>query len=182
MTSTIRKIYKNHHHTVTLRETISFHLSSDDEDNETLRITTSIERAKKLVDTIFPENQKLQLIMILPDNFKKNILKKLLRRYTFTIIDSFCTDSWQEYYDKPVTVLVVETSINNLRLTKLIEGICYQDFPKYGKLTVEIPIIFYNNQTDTLLTIYDDRFADIWSSDLKIQQELKQNVSSWILN
>lgn len=75
MTSTIRKIYKKHHHTVTLHETISFHLSSDDEDNETLRITTSIERAKKLVDTIFPENQKLQLIMILPDNFKKNILK-----------------------------------------------------------------------------------------------------------
>lgn len=182
MTSTIRKIYKNHHHTVALHETISFHLSSDDEDNETLRITTSIERAKKLVDTIFKENEKLQLIMIVPDNFKKNILKKLLRHYTFTIIDSFCTDSWQEYYDKPVIVLVVETSINNLRLTKLIEGICYQDFPKYRKLTVGIPIVFYHSQTDTLLTIYDDRVADIWSSDLKIQQEVKKKFSSWSLH
>lgn len=172
----------NYHHIASLNDTITYQLVNTEIEDEELRIAHSSKRAKKLVDAAFCNETNIQLIFILPNYFKKKILRRLLLHPQFKIIDSFCTDSWQEYYDRPVTVFVIETFIKNLRLTKLIEGICYQDFPQYRKSTVEIPIIFYNGQKDLLLTIYDDQIADSWSSNPKIQQDLKKKFSSWILH
>lgn len=65
-------------------------------------------------------------------------------------------------------------------MSKTIDGICYKDFYRYGKLKINSHIVFYNKQDNIHLTIYDDRFCDIWSDNLKIQQTIYTKYRSWV--
>lgn len=122
------------------------------------------------------------MIFIISQYSSKNRIQKFLYKNSFKVLDSFVTNSWNEYYDGETTVLVIETDKSNVRVAKTIDGICYEDFYRYGKLKIKSPLIFYNEKENIILNIYDDRGCDIWSHNLPRQKEIYIKYNSWILN
>ncbi len=191
MNTTIRNIYLNHHNTYPLEENIRFELAHGDDSNyyEQLENDTDIDmvengkkRAMTLFEEVFKDSETVQIIFITSEYSNKNRIAKFLHKNQFRIVDSFITNSWDGYFDGITTVLVIETEKANLRLAKLIDGLCYQDFYRYGKLKIKNPLIFYNAQDNLILNIYDDRGCDIWSNNFNKQKKIYTKYNTWILD
>jgi len=178
----LRNIYLTHHHTYPLKENIRFELAHGEEKNYYSKIENGKIRANILFEEVFKDSKIVQMIFIISQYSSKNKMDKFLYRNTFKVVDSFVTKSWDRFYDEETTILVIETEKSNLRVSKIIDGICYEDFYRYGKLRIKSPIIFYNKQENLILNIYDDRGCDIWSDNLKRQKEIYNKYNSWILD
>ena len=178
----LRTIYLKHHHTYLLKENIRFELAHGTEKSYDQKIENGKKRAHILFEEVFKDSKTVQIIFFISHYSNKSRIFKFLYKNKFKLVDSFITNSWTSYYDGMTTVLVIETEKSNLRTAKIIDGICYQDFYKHGKLKIKKPVLFYNKQDNLILNIYDDRGCDIWSDNLEKQKELYNNYNSWILN
>lgn len=179
----LRNIYLNHHHTYLLKENLRFELAFGEEMDYFPRVERAKIRAHCLFQEIFKNTDTIQLILVLYDKAFPSHISKYLHRNSFKIIDSFSSDAWSDEDElNPVTLLVIETEQSNLRLNKLIDGICYQDFFNYGKLKIKNPIIFYHKKDNVILNIYDDRGCDIWSDNFSYQKNLYHTYYSWLLD
>ena len=178
MTQQLRDLYLQHHYTYELQENLRFELAHSDDENYHVRVAEAKARAGVLFDAVFKGSTKIQLIFFVFADSRHNYWQKFFHRNHFKVKDSFTTHSWGE----PTTVMVIETEKANLRLGKLLDGICYQDFFEYGKLKIHSPFVFYNEATATILNIYDDRGCDIWSAKLPPQKALYQAYYDWLLD
>ncbi|MDT2835168.1 DUF3885 domain-containing protein [Vagococcus carniphilus] len=182
MNKELRNIYLTHHHTYKLKENIRFELAYGNEKKYYSKIEKGKIRANILFEEVFKDSKIVQMIFIISQYSSKNKVDKFLYRNNFKVVDSFVTKSWDRYYDGETNILVIETEKSNLRVPKIIDGICYEDFYRNGKLRIKSPIIFYNKQDNLILNIYDDRGCDIWSDNLKRQKEIYNKYNSWILD
>lgn len=191
MNQTVRNIYLKHHYTYDLKENIRFELAHGDDSNyydqlesdkEMAVVENGKKRANLLFKEVFKEVEMVQLIFFISQYSRKNRIDKYLYKNDFQVIDSFVTSSWNDYFDGLITGLVIETKRSNLRVAKLIDGIFYQDFCRSGKLKIKSPFVFYNEETNTILNIYDDRGCDIWSDNREQQTKLYYKYNSWILD
>ena len=182
MNQTIRDIYLNHHYTYELKENIRFELAHGEDLDYHGRIVNARKRADVLFEEVFKDSESAQLIFFFSEDFAHNNISKLLYHNKFKIIDSFVTTSWNDYFDGMMTAFVIETPKNNLRIPKIIDAICYADFYEYGKLRLKSPFVFYNQQDNIILNIYDDRGCDIWTDDFSRGKEIYTNYNDWILD
>lgn len=182
MNQIIRDIYQQHHHTYPLKENIRFELAHGRETDYDQKIENGKKRAHRLFEEVFHDSENIQMIFFDAACSKKGFFRKFLHRNYFTIIDHFMTDSFKEYYTDETSITVVETPLVNVRKTKLIDGICYEDFKKPGKLRITNDVVFYETKKHTLLTIYDDRGCDIWSDNIQQQQAIYHKFNDWILD
>lgn len=146
------------------------------------KIENGKQRAITLLNEVFNYSETIQIIVTVPQCSAGSTIQKCLFKNKFKIIDSFTTNSWDDYYGECVTVLVIETEKINFRMLKTIDGICYQYFPRNSKLRIKNPLIFYNKQDNLILYIYDDRGCDIWSDNLEKQKLIYEIYNSWILD
>ncbi|MEG2707745.1 MAG: DUF3885 domain-containing protein [Vagococcus sp.] len=191
MNQSLRTIYSTHHHTYPLKENIRFELAHGynatyygqvAHNKQIDAVENGKKRALTLFHDIFKYSETIQMIFFISHNSSKSNIKKYLYKNEFKVIDSFVTNSLEDYYEGLTTVLVTETAKSNIRITKVIDGICYEDFYRHGKLRIRNPFVFYNAKDNIILNIYDDRGCDVWSDNLKRQKELFNHYYSWILD
>ncbi|MGM0340635.1 DUF3885 domain-containing protein [Enterococcus sp. AZ007] len=182
MNKNLRTIYSNYHHTYQLKENIRFELAHGKSSNYLDKIVNAKYRAHVLFDEIFKNSPTVQIVLFLSRHSNKTNIKKFLHKNSFKIVDCFMTTSSNYFDDDLVTIFVLEIEKNNLRISKTIDAICYQDFYSYGKLRIKNPFVFYNCQDNLILNIYDDRGCDIWSDNLTKQADIYQKYNSWILD
>lgn len=182
MTNTLRDIYLSVHHTYRLEGNLRFELAYGADEDYLECIRKGKGRAKKLFDTIFSNQEKIQLVFFLPNNSGKIIMKRFLINGQYRMVDSFTTSAWNGYYEGFVTVTILEFSRKDLMVTKLIDSMMYRDFPTPGKLKLDYAIHFYNPSRQIILNIYDDRGCDIWSWDKKVLKSIFQEYQEWILD
>lgn len=163
-----------------MKENIRFELAHGENRSYYTEIENGKKRALILFDEVFKNLKTVQLILTIPQYTSKTKLKRYLYKNQFKLIDSFITHSWNTYYDGETTVLIIETAKANLRVVKIIDGICYKDFPQHRRMRIKNSVVFYNSQDNLILNVYDDRGCDIWSSNLKRQKEIYDKYNSWI--
>lgn len=178
----VSAIYKKNHHTYSLQENCRFELSDNLDRNLIRAIEIAKRKAKCLFKEVFKHSDLIQLIVVSPQYYKNNKFRKFLFKNQFSVVDSFETSSWSEFYDGTTIMTVIETQIENFKLNQVIDGICYKDFYQPGKLKIYNPLVFFNPNEEILLNIYDDRGCDIWSENKSFMIELKRNYSSWIID
>lgn len=182
MNQQLRNIYLHNHHTYLLKENLRFELAYGNEMDYIPRVERAKKRAHTLFHEVFKESETIQVIFMIGKNEHIKITK-LLHQSTFKLIDSFTSSAWNDEEDTfPMEVLVIEVDKNNLRINKLIDGLCYQDFFNYGKLRINASLVFYEKKDNILLNIYDDRGCDIWSDNLLRQKQLYNDYYTWLLD
>lgn len=182
MENRIRNIYLKHHYTYELLGNLRFELAHGNSENYENDIEKGKIRGAKLFNVAFKEEKSIQLIFFVSKFDKKINFKRFLHKNKFRIVDSFETTAWFNYYDEPLTVMIIEVPLKNLRLGMLLDGIFYQDFRSIGKLKIKHPIVFYNKNKDIILNIYDDRGADLYTENKKIGSDFFQTYHNWLLD
>lgn len=182
MNQMIRDVYQHVHHTYRLKENIRFELAHGTESNYDQQIEHGKKRAHRLFDAVFHDTERIQIILFDAAYSKKGHFTKYLYSNHYTIVDHFMTNAFKAYYTDETSILVVETSLANLRKTKVIDGICYEDFKKPGKLRIRNAMVFYEPQRQIILNIYDDRGCDVWSKNIQQQKAIYQEFNAWILD
>jgi hypothetical protein len=183
MNQNVRKVFLFSHHTYRLKENLRFELALDSEINFHKRIQGAIKRAQTLFDEVFLGEEDIELII--PDFAERSgngLIRKYLKLPNYQLIDSFTTPVFEPFGMDEVTMLVIRTKLNNVRIKKIIEGLCYKDFVEDGKLRIKGYLFFYNLKTETLVNIYDDRGCDIWSTNITSQRKLYNEYNDWILD
>lgn len=179
MNKQIRNIYLNYHHTYPLSQNIRFELGYGSEENYMINAK---KRATKIFNDVFQKDDPIQLIFFVSKYSRKTRINRFLFRNDYKIIDSFETSAFNDYYDEPIMVLIVETKINNLKILKTIDALCYQDFPTPVKLKIPSILVFYNPKTNTILNVYDDRGCDLWSDNEFSQKKMYHKYNNWVLH
>ncbi len=120
---------------------------------------------------MFSDEKELQLIITASKFSGAGLIRKYLYKANYQIVDSFTTSAFDSYYENKATILVMNTQRNNVRIAKIIDGLCYRDFNEVGKLRVSDNLFLYNSKTNTIVNIYDDRGCDIWSNNFQKSKE-----------
>ncbi|WP_313510225.1 DUF3885 domain-containing protein [Enterococcus sp.] len=181
MNQVLRNIYLQSHHTYSLRENLRFELAHGSESNYNQQIENGKQRAHRIFEDIFRDSACIQLILFDDACGKNSRFRKFLYHQQFKIVDHFMTDAFKNDHMATTAVTVVETSVANLRRTKVIDGICYQDFIAPGKMRITNAVVFYEPKKQILLNIYDDRGCDVWSDHFQQQKAIYQRFNDWIL-
>lgn len=182
MENRIRDIYLKQHYTYELPGNLRFELAHGYNENYDNNIENGKIRGTNLFNAVFKDETSIQLILFLSKFDGKINVKRFLHQNNYQIVDSFETSSWLDYDDEPITIMVIEVLLANLRLGMLLDGIMYQDFRPIGKIKIKHPIIFYNKNKDIILNIYDDRGADLYTPIKEVGLAYYQNYHDWLLD
>lgn len=118
MNNKLRDIYLKYHSTYYLKENIRFELAHGNYENYYEQMENHVpmnvvengkQRAIVLFNDIFKNSETIQVILTISQHSSKNRIQKFLFKNQFKIIDTFMTNSWYDYYEGLVTVLVIET-------------------------------------------------------------------------
>lgn len=181
MSPNIRSIFLSSYNTYNLKGNLRFELAPESEENFQKRIEVAKDRAKTLYNKVFSDEKELQLIITVSKFSGAGLIRKYLYKANYQIVDSFTTSAFDSYYENKATILVMNTQRNNVRIAKIIDGLCYRDFNEVGKLRVSDNLFLYNSKTNTIVNIYDDRGCDIWSNNFQSQKKLYDKFNDWIL-
>ncbi|PNY32177.1 hypothetical protein C2L98_05110 [Enterococcus gallinarum] len=181
MSPNIRSIFLSSYNTYNLKGNLRFELAPESEENFQKRIEVAKDRAKTLYNEVFSDEKELQLIITASKFSGAGLIRKYLYKANYQIVDSFTTSAFDSYYENKATILVMNTQRNNVRIAKIIDGLCYRDFNEVGKLRVSDNLFLYNSKTNTIVNIYDDRGCDIWSNNFQSQKKLYDKFNDWIL-
>ncbi|MUN91314.1 DUF3885 domain-containing protein [Enterococcus gallinarum] len=181
MSPNIRSIFLSSYNTYNLKGNLRFELAPESEENFQKRIEVAKDRAKTLCNEVFSDEKELQLIITASKFSGAGLIRKYLYKANYQIVDSFTTSAFDSYYENKATILVMNTQRNNVRIAKIIDGLCYRDFNEVGKLRVSDNLFLYNSKTNTIVNIYDDRGCDIWSNNFQSQKKLYDKFNDWIL-
>ena len=181
MSPNIRSIFLSSYTTYNLKGNLRFELAPESEEHFQKRIEAAKDRAKTLFNEVFSDEKELQIIITASKFSGAGLIRKYLYKANYQIVDSFTTSAFDSYYENKATILVINTQRNNVRIAKIIDGLCYRDFNEVGKLRVSDNLFLYNSKTNTIVNIYDDRGCDIWSDNIQSQKKLYDKYNDWIL-
>lgn len=164
---------------------IRFDLQTDT-DNDPQYFKNVLDRATAVFKEAFESKDKV-LVVVQQATFNRSKIRK--KSYLFKQLNNPKEIDWQKLY-RPYPIewhiekwnrAIVETTIENINYSNILEALGYQDFPGLGK-AISAEVYFINLDKKLIFNMYDDRGCDVIASDKNSISPIYKKLNHLILD